>query len=69
MKNETVFTLEQLKNVPVDEFLHLILKQNQPFRIHMPSGEFVIVRPELNLAPLPELDGYVPDNWKKEIYA
>ena len=66
---ETTIALEQMADMPLDEFLRMVLKKNRLFKVTMPNGDVVVIQPEVELAALPELDGYVPENWKEAIYA
>ena len=62
------FTLEQLRDVSISDFLRMVLEKNSRLQVFMPDGKSVIVKPEPKLIPLPELNGNVPNGWKEAIY-
>ncbi|MCL1466181.1 hypothetical protein [Argonema galeatum] len=67
MNVEQTITIESLRNISVEDFLSL-LRQKSALEVQFPNGESLIVQAKVELAPLPILDGYVPQGWKEEIY-
>ncbi|GET42908.1 hypothetical protein [Microseira wollei] len=66
MNVEQSIAVESLRNISVEEFLNL-LRQKSALAVEFPNGESLIVQ-AVELAPLPILDGYVPEGWKEGIY-
>lgn len=67
MNVEQTITIESLRNISLEDFLSL-LRQKSALEVQFPNGESLIVQAKVELAPLPILDGYVPQGWKEEIY-
>ncbi|MCL1473361.1 hypothetical protein [Argonema antarcticum] len=67
MNVKQTITIESLRNISVEDFLSL-LRQKSALEVQFPNGESLIVQAKVELAPLPILDGYVPQGWKEEIY-
>lgn len=67
MNVEQSIAVESLRNISVEEFLNL-LRQKSAIAVQFPNGESLIVQAKVELAPLPILDGYVPEGWKEGIY-
>ena len=62
-------TLQQLQNISLEEFFQLVIEQNRQLTVQLPTGELIIIHPVAELAPLPALEGFIPDGWKNAIYA
>lgn len=60
--------LEELASKNLNEILSSVIEQNLALTIQLPNGNEVLVKPNPPLKPLPELDGYVPQNWKDAVY-
>ncbi|HIK12895.1 MAG TPA: hypothetical protein IGS52_21990 [Oscillatoriaceae cyanobacterium M33_DOE_052] len=59
--------IENIKNLSVEEFLSL-LRQKETLVVQFSPGEVLTIRATVELAPLPKLDGYIPQGWKDAIY-
>jgi hypothetical protein len=60
--------LNELKGRTLDEVLREIVQTHEQVTIILEDGQAVEIRP-MELKPLPELEGSVPDGWKDGIYA
>ncbi|MFB2918354.1 MULTISPECIES: hypothetical protein [Aerosakkonema] len=67
MNVEQIITIESVRNISGEDFLSL-LRQKSAIAVQFPNGESLIVQAKVELAPLPILDGYVPQGWKEEVY-
>lgn len=67
MNVQESIAIENLRKTSLEDFLNL-LRQKSAIAVQFPNGESLIVQAKLELAPLPILDGYVPQEWKEEIY-
>ncbi len=59
--------LETIKNLSIEDFLHL-LREKETLVVQVSNNEIVRIKTSLELPPLPQLDGYVPSGWKDAIY-
>jgi hypothetical protein len=69
MSTPSVVLLDELKSLSIEEFLHTVLQQGTALTVQLPTGEKVIVQPQLPLLPLPILDVSMPEGWKDAIYS
>jgi hypothetical protein len=69
MNTPSVVLLDELKSLSIEEFLQTVLQQGTAVTVQLPTGETVIVQPQLPLLPLPILDGSIPEGWKDAIYS
>lgn len=67
MNVQETITIESIRNISGADFLSL-LREKSAIGVQFPNGESLIVQAKVELAPLPILDGYVPQGWKEEIY-
>jgi len=67
MNVQETITIESIRNISGEDFLSL-LRQKSVIAVPFPNGESLIVQAKVELAPLPILDGYLPQGWKEEIY-
>jgi hypothetical protein len=61
-------TLEELKERTLEELLHEVVRSQEPITVVLEEGESVTIAPTLQLKPLPELDGRVPEGFKDAVY-
>lgn len=61
-------TLEELKGRTLEELLHEVARSRESITVVLDEGESVTIEPTLQLKPLPELEGHVPEGWKDAIY-
>lgn len=67
MSSETL-TLEDLKDVPLEEIIRQVLDQEKIVTIRVADDREVTIQPKRRLKPLPVLEGYLPEGWKDAIY-
>ena len=67
MSSQTL-TLEAIKGVSLEDLIAQVLRERQTLTIHVSNGQEVVIKPRLELKPLPVLDGYIPQGWKDAIY-
>lgn len=60
--------LKEVEKKNLKEILQIVLTNQVELTVQLPDGEEVIIQPKQQLKPLPTLEGYVPDGWKKAIY-
>ena len=66
--SERKINLNELKDRKLDDVLREIVQAHEPVTIILENGQAVEIKP-MELKPLPELEGSVPDGWKDGIYA
>lgn len=59
--------LETIKNLSIEDFLHL-LREKETLVVQVSNNEVVRIQTSRELPLLPQLDGYVPPGWKDAIY-
>lgn len=59
--------IERLKSISAEDFLSL-LRKKEALIVQFANGEALTIRATIEPAPLPKLDGYVPQGWKDAIY-
>lgn len=67
MECTSQIALESIKNLSIEDFLHL-LREKETLVVQVSSSEFVRIQTSRELPLLPKLDGYVPPGWKDAIY-
>lgn len=67
MSTQTV-KLEDIAMKNINEVLELVVYNNHALTVQLPNGSEVIMKHNPPLKPLPELEGFVPDNWKDAVY-
>lgn len=66
--SEKKVNLIDFKGRSLDDVLLEIVQAHEPVTIILEGGQAVEIRP-MELKPLPELEGSVPEGWKDGIYA
>jgi hypothetical protein len=61
-------TLEALKTQSLENLLHQVADHLVTVTVLLPNGKEVVIEPKRRLQPLPELEGHVPEGWKKALY-
>ena len=65
---EQSITLEELRQVSVEELLRAVYKDRIALKVSIADGQTVRLEPERELRPLPLLEGSIPVGWKDAIY-
>lgn len=63
-----ILVIEDLKERSLEEVLREVISRKEVLTVRLPEGGEVIIKPTLQLEPLPELEGYVPEGWKDALY-
>ena len=63
-----ILVIEDLKERSLEEVLREVISRKEVLTVRLPEGGVVIIKPTLQLEPLPELEGYVPEGWKDALY-
>jgi len=61
-------TLDELKGHTLEQVLYQVARSKESLTVVLEEGGAVVIRPEVALKPLPELEGRVPEGWKDAIY-
>lgn len=64
---QRITTLDELKGRTLEELLYEVATSGESLTVMLEGGA-VVIRPEVLLKPLPELEGRIPDRWKDAIY-
>ena len=67
--SERTLTMNEVKGRPLDELLREVVQNRETVTIILEQGQALEIRPLESLKPLPELEGFVPEEWKDGIYA
>ncbi len=65
---ERIMTLEEVGERTVGDLLHEVASERAAMTVVLGDGEMVVIQPAPALKPLPELEGFVPEGWKDEVY-
>lgn len=52
----------------LEELLNQVARDRESLTVVLQEGGAVVIRPEVPLKPLPELEGRIPEGWKDAIY-
>ena len=63
------FTLEQLKEQPLEKVLQGVADGQSTVTVLLPDGKEVLIETKPPLKSLPQLQGRVPEGWKDAIYS
>ena len=61
-------TLDELKGHTLEQVLYQVARSKESLTVVLGEGGAVVIRPEVALKPLPELEGRIPEGWKDAIY-
>ena len=62
------FTLDEIKQIPVQNFFQSVSAGRKIVSVKLPNGNEVLIQPKLLLKFLPVLRGVIPQGWKEAIY-
>lgn len=65
---EQSIALEDLRQISVEELLRTVWRDRIALKVNLADGQAVRLEPELELRPLPILEGSIPVGWKDAIY-
>ena len=62
------FTLDEIKQIPVENFFQSVSVGQKIVSVKLPNGSEVLIQPKPLLKSLPVLRGVIPQGWKEAIY-
>ena len=63
-----IATLDESKEHTHEQLLYEVARSKDSLTVVLEEGGEVVIRPEVALKPLPELEGRIPEGWKDAIY-
>lgn len=60
--------MEELQSEGILDILQSVIERQQILTVVLPSGKEVVIQPQMELQPLPVLEGKIPLGWRDALY-